>query len=173
MSLLDLVALILTFNIITFGNGPVMIPLLQKALVEEERVLSVDQLLYAFTIARVTPGQANLYVAAIGYMLSGVVGAVATTLAVMLPSYLMLPLIRGYERFRTTRIVSGFTRGLVSTSVGLILAATVSIGLQTLREPISWAVFALALTTAYLLKWNPILSLVVASAAGLLLRGLF
>jgi len=66
VSLLELCALVFTFNALTFGNGPAMIPLLQANLVDRRGVLSTDQLLYAFTIARVTPGQANTYVAAIG-----------------------------------------------------------------------------------------------------------
>src|SRR3712207_8122653 len=48
---------------------------LQARFVEEERLLTLDQLLYAFAIARVTPGPANVYVAAIGYFLHGLPGA--------------------------------------------------------------------------------------------------
>ena len=59
MSFWKLALLIALFNVMTFGNGPVMIPLLQTHLVEGSRVLTQDQLLYAFTIARITPGQAN------------------------------------------------------------------------------------------------------------------
>ncbi len=93
MSLLELCVAVLIYNAMTFGNGPVMVPLLQDDLVDRRAVLSTDQLLYAFTIARVTPGQANTYVAAIGYMLHGLVGALATTAATLLPGYLMLPLL--------------------------------------------------------------------------------
>lgn len=42
---------------------------------DEAGVLSLDHLLYAFAIARVIPGQASAYVAAIGYMLHGLRGA--------------------------------------------------------------------------------------------------
>ena len=74
MSLLELCVTVFVYNAMTFGNGPVMVPLLQDDLVDRRGVLSTDQLLYGFTIARVTPGQANTYVAAIGYMLHGLVG---------------------------------------------------------------------------------------------------
>src|SRR6266852_7834169 len=97
MSLWRLTLLIALFNVMTFGNGPVMIPLLQNHLVEGSRVLTEDQLLYAFTIARVTPGQANFYVASIGYMLYGMPGAIVATLVIILPGYIMSPLRRGYD----------------------------------------------------------------------------
>ncbi|TAK35408.1 MAG: chromate transporter [Chloroflexota bacterium] len=169
MGLLNLALLIFVFNVLTFGNGPIMIPLLQKSLVDEQGVLTVDQLLYAFTIARVTPGQANVYVASIGYMLYGIVGAILTTIVIQLPGYAMLPLLKGYERLGATRAVRGFTRGLTSTSVGLIFAATLGIARTSLTGWISWLVFALTFVLTYVLKRNAILSLVIASAVGLAL----
>ncbi len=170
MSITELVALIFTFNVITFGNGPVMVPLLQNDLVEERAVLTQDQLLYAFTIARVTPGPANIYVASIGYMLFGAVGAALALLAVMLPGYVMLPLLGVHRRLQAIKAVQGFTRGLTTASVGLIFAATLDIGREILTSLIAWAIFLLTLFLAYGLKWNPIFSLVMASAVGIVLK---
>jgi chromate transporter len=170
VSVLELAAVILVANAITFGNGPVMIPILQERLVDEAGVLSVDQLLYAFAIARVIPGQANAYVASIGYMLHGLPGAVLATAAIQLPGYLMLPLERGYAHLRGSPAVRGFTRGLVAASVGLIVAATVGIARKTLTAPIPWVVFLLALGLGYRLKWHPVAILAIASAAGIALR---
>lgn len=169
MSLPELAALIFTYNLMTFGNGPVMVPLLQSSLVEDEHVITQDQLLYAFTIARVTPGQANMYVGSIGYMIFGLLGAVVTTLVIQLPGYLILPMLRAYERMKNVKWVQGFNRGLTVTSVGLIFAATVSIGQGTLVSPVTWVVFALTLVMIQVLKWNQILSLGVATAIGIAL----
>jgi chromate transporter len=169
VSLEELLLTLFTFNVLTFGAGSVMIPLLQARLVDDRKVLTDDQLLYAFTIARITPGQANLYIAAIGYMLYGVVGAVLCILVIGLPSYLILPLLRGYEVIQTTRVVRGLTRGLVAASVGLILAATAEIGQRTLTNPIAWIIFPFSLVLVTVLRWHPIPSLVAASVAGILL----
>lgn len=166
MSLLRLTLLFALFNLMTFGNGPVMIPLLQTSLVEGARVLTQDQLLYAFTVARVTPGQANAYVSSIGYMLHGWPGAVLAALAVVLPGYLMLLALKGYERVRNTQWVAGFTRGLTTTSIGLILAAVVQIGGSTLTLPAAWVAFATTLVVTQILKWNVFVALILASAVG-------
>jgi chromate transporter len=166
VSLLELCAVVFTYNTLTFGNGPAMVPLLQANLVDRRGVLSTDQLLYAFTIARVTPGQANTYVAAIGYMLYGLPGALATTAAIQLPGYLMLPLLWGYQRLRAVRLVPAFTRGLTVASVGLIFAATLSIGRSTLTGWVSVAVFAAALAMTQLLRWNPLVVLAVSALLG-------
>jgi len=170
MTLWKLALLIALFNVMTFGNGPVMIPLLQTHLVDGARVLTEDQLLYAFTIARVTPGQANFYVASIGYMLYGMPGAIITTLAIILPAYVMIPLLHGVEHLRESRWIKGFTNGLTVTSVGLIFAAVVQIARGTLTQPIAWVVLLATLVMIQLLKWNIFVALAVASCLGLLLK---
>ena len=172
MSLWKVALLIMLFNLMTFGNGPVMIPLLQTHLVEGSRVLTQDQLLYAFTIARVTPGQANFYVASIGYMLYGMPGAIVATLAIILPAYVMIPLLGGFEQLRDSRWINGLTKGLTVTSVGLILAAVVQIARGTLTQPIAWVVLVVMLVMTQLLKWNIFVALAVATCLGLLLKWL-
>ena len=169
MSLLGLVTLILGYNILTFGNGPVMVPLLQRHLVEGSGILTLDQFLYAYALGRATPGQANLYVAALGYMTYGWGGAIATIAAIQVPGYLMLPLVRGYERFRDVRAVRGFTRGLTAVSVSLMLSVTWDIGRETLSGAIAAIVFALSLGLITLRRWNALYAML---AAGLLGAGL-
>lgn len=170
MSVLHVALVVLVANALTFGNGPVMIPLLQSRLVDGAGVLTLDQLLYAFAVARVTPGQANAYVASIGFMLHGLPGALAATAAIQLPGYLMLPLQRGYARLQRSPAVRGFTRGLVYASIGLIFASTVSIARRTLTEPAAWIVFAVALGMGYLLRWHPVVVLAASSAVGVAIR---
>jgi chromate transporter len=164
MSLGALVGLVLGFNLLTFGNGPVMVPLLQRHLVAGTGLLTLDQFLYAYAIGRATPGQANLYVAAIGYMAYGWLGAAATVAAIQLPGYLVLPLVKGYERFRDVRAVRGFTRGLTAVSVSLMLSVTYDIGRDTLVGPLTWVAFALTLGLITLRRWNALWAMVAASA---------
>jgi chromate transporter len=166
MSLPALVFLIFGFNLLTFGNGPVMVPLLQRHLVEDSGLLTLDQFLYAYALGRATPGQANLYVAALGYMTYGWAGAVLTIAAIQVPGYLMLPLVRGYERFREVRAVRGFTRGLTAVSVSLMLSVTWDIGRQTLTGWITAVVFAATLGLITLRHWNALAAMLAAGAVG-------
>lgn len=173
MSLAALVGLVLGFNLLTFGNGPVMVPLLQRHIVEDAGLLNLDQFLYAYAVGRVTPGQANLYVAAIGYMAYGWLGAAATVAAIQVPGYLMLPLVKGYERFRNVRAVRGFTRGLTAVSVSLMLAVSYDIARDTLGDPLTWAAFALTLGLIMVARWNALTAMIAASLAGAALKLVF
>src|ERR671938_66394 len=109
-------------NLLTFGNGNIMVALLQQAFVQQAHVLSNEQLLYAFSIARVTPGQANLFIAALGYMLFGLPGALLSIVVIVVPAYLMIPLVRSFQLLGSNPRVLSLTRGLGSTAVGLLLA---------------------------------------------------
>jgi chromate transporter len=169
VSLAELAGLVLAFNVMSFGNGPVMVPPLQRHLVGAG-LLSPDQFLYAFAVGRVTPGQANLWVAALGYMMFGWIGAVTLTVAIALPAYLMLPLVAWYHRLKAERRVAGFIRGVASASAGLILASTVEIGRDTLVGPVEAVVFTATLGLVWWARWNALLGLAAAAALGLALR---
>jgi chromate transporter len=170
MNISEFVLLVFAYNAVAMGNGPAMLPFFQKDMVEGRGVPSPDQFLYAFTLAQVTPGQANLYVSSIGYMLYGMTGAILAALVIVLPGYLMLPLVRGYERFRHVQVIRRFSRGLTCGSVGLICAAAVEIARSSLRDPIGWLILALTLVLTQGLRWKPLPSLVTACCTGMLLQ---
>ena len=167
MTLWRLLLLLFTSNLITFGSGRVMVPILERALVEDTHALSLDQFLYAFTLGRITPGPANLYVSALGYLLYGPLGALLAVVVVLLPAYLIIPLHAGFRRLARNRAVRGFSRGLTAASVGLIFASTVDIGRGALTSPAAIAVCVLTLALLHVLRWNTLVCLAVASAAGL------
>jgi chromate transporter len=169
VSLIAFAALVLAFTTTGMGNGPAMIPFFQQSMVEDQQVLSAAQMLFALAIAQITPGQANLFVTSLGYMLFGLPGALLGTVVLVLPAYSVLPLMRGYNRIKNCRAIAGMMRGLTCASVGLILAATVELGRAALVHPIGLAAFAMTLGLSQVVKWKPLPSLVTASCAGMLL----
>jgi len=169
VSLWEMVVQVFIANIVTFGNGTVMAAVLQTQLVEQRHVLTNDQLLFAYSLARITPGQANLFIASIGYMLFGLPGAFLSVLVIALPSYMMLPLLRSYEFVRGNVFVYGLTRGLASTAVGLLLATTWNLSKDSLGSVVSWAVLAVGLALMLFTRLPTVVSLLLATAAGAIL----
>jgi chromate transporter len=169
VTLWEMLVQIAIANLLTFGNGTVMAAVLQTSFVEQKQVLTNEQLLYAFALARITPGQANLYVASIAYMLFGLLGAALSMVAIALPSFLMIPLMRSYEFVRGNPAVYGLTRGLASTAVGLLLATTWNLGKDSLNGTIAWLVFGLGLVLLIFTRLPTIVSLLLAAGAGVLL----
>jgi chromate transporter len=169
VTLWDMLVQVAVANLLTFGNGSVMAAVLQNAFVQQAHALTNEQLLYAFALARVTPGQANLYVASIAYMMFGLPGAVLSMVVIALPSYLMIPLMRSYEFVRGNRAVRGLTRGLASTAVGLLLTTTWNLSKDSLNGPVAWIVLCLALVLMLLVRLPVLLSLTLATGVGVVL----
>ena len=166
MTLARLLLLLFTANLLTFGSGRTMIPILERSLVQDSGALSLDQFLFAFAIGRVTPGPANLYVAAIAYMLHGLPGALLAAGAVVAPGFLIVPLHAGYRRVARSGAVRGFGRGLTAGSVGLLVASSIDIGRSALTSPAAAAICIFTLFLLHVLRWNPLLCLAAAAAVG-------
>lgn len=169
MSLGQLLVVIFTYNLLTFGNGSAVLALLQHRLVDGG-VLNLDQFLYAYALGRVTPGQNNLYLASIGYMIYGWLGALAAIVAIQLPGYLVLPVLKGYERVRHQRSVQGFIRGLTAASVGLMFAVGFNISQEALTGLVPWIVFLATLALIFLAKRGLLVGMVGAAVLGVGLK---
>jgi chromate transporter len=168
MTLGQMLVQLFVANILTFGNGTVMAAILQQSFVQQAHVLTNDQLLYAFALARVTPGQANLYVASIAYMMFGLPAAILSMLVIALPSYLMIPLLHSYEFLRGNRLVFNMTRGLAATAVGLLVATTWNLAKDSMTAPVTWAVLALGLVLVVFTRLPTVVSLLAATGAGVI-----
>ena len=168
-SLIEFLLTILYTNIITFGNGPVMLPLFDQSLVQNLHIITSEELLYSYSIARVTPGQVNLYIAAIGYFAFGFKGAILATLVLVIPGFLIIPMMHGYHKIKEIEVVEHLIKGITVVSIGLMLAATVSIGQDVLIGIIPWIVFLTVIVLTKLVKMNGFLSFVAASILGVVL----
>jgi chromate transport protein ChrA len=170
MTLFELVGIIAVYNFVTLSNGPVMVAMLEQTLVTERHALGIDQLLFAFTVGRVTPGPASSYVSAIGYLMHGMLGAALTTAAIVAPGYLVLPMMRGYERIKNWRRVQGFIDGLVAAQVGLIFTAIMRLGHETMTDFGAWLIAAVTFVIVHVLERSAPLALLAAAVVGLALH---
>ena len=75
----------------TFGGGYAMIPLIQKEAAEKHGWVTEEDILDIIAIAESTPGPIAINSATfVGYRACGVLGSVAATLGVVLPSFVLI-----------------------------------------------------------------------------------
>ncbi len=129
--LLDVTLSMLKIGAFTFGGGYAMIALLENEFVSRRGWMSREEFLDLTAIAESTPGPIAVNSATyIGYRVAGVAGAALGTLAVCLPSFLVIFLISlFFDRFLSLRYVSYAFRGIQVAVVYLIASA----GLKMLR----------------------------------------
>lgn len=122
--------LFLTFfkiGLFTFGGGYAMLALLKREFVSEKKWITDDAFLDMVAIAESTPGPVAINSATyIGFHIAGCGGALASTVAVCIPSFLIIYLISScFDSFLELPYVGYALDGIQVCVVYLILSAAV------------------------------------------------
>ncbi len=153
---------------LTFGSGLVIVPFLQQGVVQEHGWLGEREFLVAVAIGMISPGPVVITATFVGYLVAGFWGAVAATIGIFLPSFILVliaaPLL---ARHRANPNVQGFVKGAYAAAIGTILGASVLLGRIAIGD---WLTLLIGITSlAILFTWkvsNPLL-MAVAAIVGL------
>ena len=109
----------------TFGGGYAMIALLENEFITRRHWMTQEEFLDMTAIAESTPGPVAVNSATyLGYRLGGVSGALVSTIAVCLPSFLIIYLISlFFDQFLNLTIVGKAFRGIQVCVIYLIFSA--------------------------------------------------
>lgn len=154
---------------LTFGSGLVIVPFLEKGLVQESGWLDPHQFLVAVAIGMVSPGPVVITATFVGYLFAGFWGAVVATVGIFLPSFLLILFVAPIlMRHRGNRNVQGFVKGAYAAAIGTILGASVLLGRIAIGD---WLTALIGIAgLAALFRWkvsNPLL-MAVAAVIGLI-----
>ena len=160
-------------GLFTFGGGYAMIALLEEEFIQRRRWLDKDEFLDMTAIAESTPGPVAINSATyLGYKLAKVPGAVTATVAVCLPSFLIIYAISlFFEQFTQLTVIANAFKGIQVCVIYLIFSAGVRM-LQALdRSLFSSGVLLsvfLAMTSLSLagISVSSILLILLSGAAG-------
>lgn len=172
-----------------FGGGYAMLSMIQGEVVTRYDWLSPQEFTDIVAISQMTPGPIGInsatyvgYDAIVnaGYGVGwGIFGSVLATLAVVLPSFLlMLTISRFFLKYQKHPVVESVFSGLRPAVVGLLAsAALVLMNVENFGSPtedtrsflISCAIFLVAFVGTRRYKVNPILMIVLCGVAGVLL----
>lgn len=114
-------------GLFTFGGGYAMIALLEEEFIQRRRWLDKDEFLDMTAIAESTPGPVAINSATyLGYKLAGVPGAAVSTVAVCLPSFLIIYAISlFFEQFTQLTVIANAFKGIQVCVIYLIFSAGV------------------------------------------------
>jgi len=151
---------------LTFGSGLVIVPFLQQGVVQQYGWLSERDFLVAVAVGMISPGPVVITATFVGYLVAGFGGALAATIGIFLPSFLLVLLVAPLlARHRANRDVQGFIKGAYAAAIGTILGACVLLGRIAIGD---WFTIVLALASLVaLFRWkvsNPLLMAVTAVA---------
>ena len=163
-----------------------MLSLIQTQVVVSHGWLTESAFTDIVAISQMTPGPIGINCATyVGYEVAGILGSMTATLAVMLPSFLIvLTIVKFYTKFKGNKVFEGVMSWLRPAVVGLIGAAALILmfkvnwngampGLSVVKDNFSdwtsWLLFAAAVVASLFFKIGPIPIIIAGGLLGLLI----
>jgi chromate transporter len=149
---------------LTFGSGLVIVPFLEKGLVQQTGWLNEREFLVAVAMGMMSPGPVVITATFVGFLVAGFWGALTATIGIFLPSFLLVLIIAPVlMRYRTNPNVQGFIKGAYAAAIGTILGACVLLGRIAIGD---WLTALVALASLVVLfRWKVSNPLLIACAA--------
>lgn len=118
-------SLFITFfkiGLFTFGGGYAMIAMIENICVEKKKWISHDEMMDITVIAESTPGPIAINCATyVGYKQSGILGAIISTIGMVLPSFAIIFIISMFlDNFLEIAIIASAFKG-IKIAVGLLI----------------------------------------------------
>jgi chromate transporter len=118
---------------VVFGSGYVLVSYLRDDLVSTGHWLTGPELLAAVAIGQVTPGPVFTTATSIGYFVGGLPGAVLATVAIFLPSFVLVAaLMPVLARARRSSWGAAALDGVNAAAVALMVGVSVQLGQASL-----------------------------------------
>ena len=173
----ELLTLFLTFakvGVMTFGGGYAMLPILQREVVENKGWATDEELSDYFAIGQCTPGVIAVNTATfIGQKRRGILGGIAATLGVVFPSLVIIAALAGViTTFSHLAWVQHAFAGIRVCVCVLIFNAVLKLWKGAVKDVWGLVIFLVILALSVFTKLSPIIYVLAAAVAGLLIKNL-
>jgi chromate transporter len=149
---------------LTFGSGLVIVPFLEKGLVQNTGWLNERQFLVAVAIGMISPGPVVITATFVGYLVAGFWGATVSTIGIFLPSFLFVLIVAPILiRHRAQPDIRGFVKGAYAAAIGTILGAAVLLGKIAIGDWLTALIAAASLIVLF--RWKVSNPMLVAATA--------
>lgn len=152
--MLALFLVFLKIGAFTFGGGYAMIPVIKENIIEKRKWMDEDEMIDMVAIAESTPGPIAINIATyVGFKVGKYLGAVLSTLAVSLPSLLVIYVISlFFDQFLANQYVAYAFVGVKAAVALLITISGIEMFLKMKKKVIPLLVFISVFITMLLLE---------------------
>jgi chromate transporter len=179
MTMLKLLFEFFKIGLFSFGGGYAAVSLIRDSVVENGW-MTAGEFADVAALSQITPGPIAVNAATFaGYRTGGVPGALAATLGVAMPSFILVSAAMKFVKaFSGSESVKALFYGLRPAAAGMIAAATLTIaagevfprGLSA-PDPRAAVIFAAAAALSSAKKISPIVIIIAGAAAGAVFWG--
>jgi chromate transporter len=155
---------------VLYGSGYVLIAFLESEFVERLGVLSSKQILDAVAVGQFTPGPVFTTATFIGYLIQGTPGAIAATIGIFLPAFVLVGLLNPFvPKLRSSKTVSNILDGINVASWGLMAVVSFKLGLSAIIDTPTAILAAASLFVVFKYKINSAWIVLFGGIAGLVI----
>lgn len=155
---ITLSTLVLTFlkiGAVLYGSGYVLLAFLEADFVNTLGWITTQQLIDVVAIGQVTPGPLLTTAAAVGYLVSGLKGAILATVAIFLPSFFFVPFVnKAVPWIRRSALAGAALDGVNAASLGLMAAVTIQLARVSLIDPLTIIIALVCVGALFFLRIN-------------------
>jgi chromate transporter len=170
---LQLFLFFLKIGSVLYGSGYVLLAFLQRDLVDRLGWLTSQELLDAIAIGQFTPGPVFTTATFVGYLVAGNAGAIAATLGIFLPAFLLVGLVNPWVPvLRRSRWFGGFLDGVNAASLGLMAAVLFTLGQTALVDGVTVGLAVLGAIAVFRLQINSAWIVLAGGLVGFIARQL-
>src|SRR6266436_6962009 len=143
--------LFLKTGLLSFGGAYASLVFVQRGAVAQYHWLSDGQLLDGVALSVATPGPFMLFTTFVGYLVSGIPGAVLATFFVFLPSFVFVIVgVHYVEKVRENRKIQAFLAGVSAAVVGVIAVVSLDLIPEAL---VDWPAVGVAIAAFFLIAF--------------------
>ncbi len=147
-----------------------MLPLIQKAVVEDRKWLGEEEMLDCLAVSQSLPGVQVVSCAAyVGKRQCGVTGSIAAALGVTMPSFLIIiAVVTLLGAIGDNSYVNGAFTGVKAAVCGLIVLSACKLGKQVMKGPFQWIMALLALIAIGIFRINALWAIIAGIVIGII-----
>ena len=154
-------------SLLTIGGGMAAFPEMKVQIVEVHRWLTAEQLTHVYSTGQMSPGPNMMMVAEVGYLVSGLLGALVAAVAFFVPTGILTFLVgRLWNRLANWPWRDSIQKGLGPVAIGLAVAGLITFGKTAIT---GWLTIAVGLLTFVLVvrtKVNPVFFILAGGVIG-------
>lgn len=157
-------------GLFTFGGGGVLIAWIEDELVEKKNWLADKDFLDYYAIAQCTPGIIAINVATmVGYHVRQKTGAAVATVAVILPSVIVITLIAAFlQNLTDNPLIAHAFNGIRAAVVAIIAGVVVAMLRKNVKDWGGWFIFISTFLLLLIFACSPFLMILYGCILGLL-----
>ena len=171
---LDLFLTFAKIGVLTFGGGYAMLPIIQREVAENKKWATEEELMDYYAIGQCTPGVIAVNTATfIGNKKKGTLGGIVATLGVVFPSLVIIVVIAAFiSNFSSLPAVKNAFAGIRACVCVLIINAVVKLWKKAVVDRVTLVVSILVFVLSVFTSVSPVIYVVCAAAAGIVLNSL-